>query len=112
RDGSTFNGSVVRTDEATGLALVRVQDARLLFFDLGQFQPGDVSCAAIPAFDAFTPAGELLTGTAAAPAESWKIKLAKNPLQPGAPIIQSGKVVGVAMANRDSKMDAVSAVPI
>jgi len=112
RDGNTFSGSVVRTDETTGLALVRVKDARLLFFDLGQFQAGDVTCAAIPEIDAFTPAGELLNGTAAAPGASWTIKLAKNPLQPGAPILQSGKVVGVAMATRDSKIDAVPAVPL
>jgi hypothetical protein len=102
---------VVRIDEATGLALVRVVGPKLAFFELGDGEAGKIMCAAFPEVDIFAPTGEMVSGIATIPAKFWVIRLIKHPRLAGSPLFQNGKVVGVVMATRDSEMNAIPAVP-
>lgn len=112
RDGNVLTATVVRTDPSTGLALVRVKGLRMAFFDLSEPEAGKLECAAFPEVNIFNPVGELLPCTAPAPSAHWTIKFLKQPRLAGAPLIQNGRVVGVAMGSRDSDLNAFPALTV
>jgi tetratricopeptide (TPR) repeat protein len=111
RDGNVLTGEVVRTDPASGLALVRVKGIKLTFLDLGTPEAGKVTCLAFADANIFAPTAEQLAGTASAPAPAWTIRFTRHPRLAGAPLLQNGKVVGIAMGDRDSEMAAYPALP-
>jgi hypothetical protein len=110
RDGGAVNAEVVRVDAEHGLALIRAKGLRLTFLDLGTPAAGKVSCLAFADANVFAPAAEQLPGTAPAPGEKWTIRFTRHPRLAGAPLLQNGKVVGVAIGDRDSEMGAYPAV--
>lgn len=112
RDGAALSATVVRTDAATGLALVRVKNTKLAHLDLGKPVAGKVVCAAFPEVNIFAPAGESLTATAPAPAANWPIRFTRHPRLAGAPLLQDGRVVGVVTGTRDNDLTAFPAVSV
>jgi hypothetical protein len=112
-DGSSAKAEFVRRDEKSGLALLRLIGAekKLAYFSLGDnFPGGTVQCACFPTVDLFNPSMELLTGSTAAPKDSWTVKLPRHPRLAGSPLIAGLKVIGVVMADRDSPLDQLPAV--
>jgi len=112
-DGNAIKAEVVRKDEKSGLALLRVSsaDKKLAYLSLGDnFAGGDLVCAAFPTVDLFNPNVELLGGTGEAPKEGWKIKLTRHPRLPGSPLMSGGKVIGVVLAGREIPFDQLPAV--
>jgi hypothetical protein len=112
RDGNAIAGEVVRTDPVTGLALVRIKGVRLTYLDLGTPEAGKITCLAFADANIFAPTAEPLAGTAPAPLPGWTIRFTRHPRLAGAPLLQNGKVVGVAMGDRDSDMAAYPALQV
>jgi hypothetical protein len=102
-DGQPITASLVRRDETTGLALLRVTGRKLNPLGLADaFNGGPVTCASFPTVDLFSPAAQAITGNATAPKEGWLISLNVHPRLAGAPIIYNARVVGVCVAPRDA----------
>ncbi len=105
-DGTPMKAELVRADEASGLALLRVNDAR--FAPLGiapAFAGGPVQCAGYPHVNIFDPIAEFMAGNAKPPpppAASWKITLTRHPRLSGSPVLAANKVIGVELAARDT----------
>jgi hypothetical protein len=109
-DGIAMKAEVVRSDEASGLVLLRVSGTELRFLEIGSAFPGGAAqCAAFPNVNVFDPTGELIGGSGAAPQGAWKVRLDQHPRLPGGPLISSGKVVGVELAARDSDLASIPA---
>jgi hypothetical protein len=113
-DGQTIEASLVRKDDASGLALVRVAgDRKLHALPLADaFAGGPVTCAAFPAVDLFSPAAQVIAGAAAAPKDGWTVALNMHPRLAGAPLMSGGKVVGVCVAPRDADRAKLPAVTL
>lgn len=113
-DGTAVKAELVRADDATGLALVRVTSRKLMPLPLGSaFAGGAVQCAGYPTVNIFNPMSEPITGTAKPPAAAdWKVSLSRHPRLGGAPLIVQGKVVGVELATRDIDAGAIPAVTL
>ncbi len=112
-DGSPIHAQVVRTDDATGLALLRATDQKMQFLPLAaSFRGGAIECAAFPTVDLFNPTVELISGTAPAPSADWKVRLSRHPRLPGAPLIVGAQVVGVQLADRDAENTALPAATL
>jgi hypothetical protein len=112
-DGSALKAAVVRKDDKSGLALLRItrSDKPLPFFALADaFAGGNVQCAAFPTVDLFSPTAELLTGSGEAVKDGWTVKLNRNPRLPGSPLIAGTKVIGVVLAGRETPADQLNAV--
>src|SRR5207247_1890499 len=70
-DGGTLKAELVRADDATGLALLRLTDRKMSYLTLAaDFKGGAVQCAAFPTVNIFNPAAELLNGSAPAPGDA------------------------------------------
>jgi len=114
--GSTFTATLERSDEKTGLALIRVAGAKFSFVNLAsQFAGGEVKCTGFPSVAIFSPSPETLVGKSAAlkadDTGNWLLSFTTNPRLPGAPLTAAdGLLVGVAMAERDSVPQQVPAV--
>ena len=107
-DGSALSGQVVRTDEATGLALLRVSGRALAPLDVADaFAGGPLQCAGFPTVNIFNPSAEIFGGTAPPSKEGWKVRLDQHPRLPGGPLLAGGKVVGVELAARESDASAI-----
>ncbi len=104
-DGQSIPAELVRRDEKSGLALLRISgDRKLRGLILGDtFTGGPVTCASFPTVDLFSPAAQTIPGTAPAPKDGWTISLNVHPRLAGAPVIANGKVVGVCIAARDAE---------
>ena len=115
-DGQTFPATLVRTDDATGLALLRVGAGRripcLALADA--FAGGDVTCVGYPDTDVFSPVVKGIPGRAAAPeAGQWTIALKRHPRLTGAPLLAAGgRVVGVCTAAPTADPGALKSVPL
>jgi hypothetical protein len=111
-DGSALKAEVVRKDEKSGLALLRVSsgDRKLSYLNIADtFAGGDLTCVAFPTVDLFNPNAEILAGTAETPKDNWKIKLTRHPRLPGSPLLAGGKAVGVVLAGREIPFDQLPA---
>lgn len=107
-DGSAIKAEILRKDEKTGLALLRLTsaDKKLPYLNLADtFAGGDLTCIAFPSVDLFNPVAEVLAGKAEAPADGWKIKLTRHPRLAGSPLLSGGKIIGVVLASRDIPAD-------
>lgn len=104
-DGQSVSAELVRKDDATGLALLRVTGNKkfnpLTLADA--FAGGAVTCASFPTVDLFSPAAQSIAGSATAPKEGWTISLNQHPRLAGAPVLAGGRVVGVCVAPRDAE---------
>jgi len=104
-DGQSLTAELVRKDDATGLALLRITGTKkfnpLPLAD--SFTGGPVTCASFPTVDLFSPAAQSITGVAQAPKEGWTISLNVHPRLAGAPVLANGKIVGVCVAPRDAE---------
>jgi hypothetical protein len=83
-NGTTSKARVVRSDDAAGLALVRVDDRVLKPVHLAsQFDGGEIQCAAMATADVFTPTAELIDGDSPAPPAERPNVAAGKPGPPG-----------------------------
>lgn len=115
--GNSFTASVVRTDDKTGLALIRVSGQRFAFLKLADTFAGggEVRCTGFPRVAIFNPTPESIVGRSAAikAGGDWTISLPTNPRLGGAPIVSAqGEVVGVVMAQRDSNPQQLPSIPL
>jgi tetratricopeptide (TPR) repeat protein len=112
-DGNPMHAELVRSDEASGLALLRLTGQTMAYLALAtDFRGGAIQCAAFPSVDLFNPTVEMISGSAPTPADGWKVRLGKQPRLPGAPLLALGKVVGVQLADRDSPSSALPAATL
>ena len=112
-DGQPINATLVRKDENTGLALLRVEGKTLNPLALADgFKGGAVTCASFPTVDLFSPAAQAITGTATPPKDGWTISLNIHPRLAGCPVLASGHVVGVCVAPRDAERGKLPAVTL
>src|SRR5205085_2565854 len=113
-DGQGITAQLVRKDEATGLALLKVIGKKLYPLAIADsFKGGPITCASFPTVDLFNPSAQSITGSATAPKDSgWTIALNTHPRLAGAPLIAGGKVVGVVTAPRDAERNKLPAVTL
>lgn len=112
-DGTPVKATLVRLDETSGLALLRVSDRKLIPMMLAPaFTGGAVQCAAYPSVNIFNPVAESIPGTAKAPAGDWRISLSRHPRLGGAPLLSGNKVVGIELASRDIDAAQIPAVTL
>jgi Tfp pilus assembly protein PilF len=112
-EGAAFSATLVRSDPASGLALVRIVNSKLAYMSLAdQFTGGTLSCVGFPNVDLFQPAAALITGSAIPPRANWKVRLSATPRLGGGPLLSDGKVVGVELATRDSDISSIPAVTL
>lgn len=113
-DGQSITAKLVRKDDASGLALLRVEGNRkfnpLPIADA--FAGGAVTCASFPTVDLFSPAAQSINGSATAPKEGWTVSLNVHPRLAGAPILSGGKVVGVCVAPREAERGKLPAATL
>ena len=114
-DGQSATASLVRKDEATGLALIKIEGKKLVPLILADsFAGGPIACVTFPTADLFTPTGQKIPGNAPAPREGadWTITLNLHPRVAGSPILAGNKVVGVCVASRDAERNKLPAVSL
>jgi S1-C subfamily serine protease len=108
----TMNAEVVSSDQASGLALLRVSGKRMPYLPLADaFTAGPVTCISFPEVNLFDPVAGAITGNIAAVTASpgkFIVNLSRSPRLGGGPLLVSGKVVGVQLANRDSDLHAIA----
>jgi hypothetical protein len=114
-DGSAVEATLVRADDATGLALLRVEKRKLIPLPIAPaFAGGAVQCAAFPTVNIFNPAAEPITGTikSAPNGSEWKVALNRHPRLGGSPLLSANKVVGVELASRESEAAQIPAATL
>jgi Tfp pilus assembly protein PilF len=119
-DGDPFEATVLDTDDASGLALLKTKDGkRFAYLPVADtFAGGPVQCVSFPAVNLFDPVAEAFPGSALNPAnlpagqEKWAIKLSRHPRLGGSPLVVNGKVVGVQLATRDAEPGNVPAATL
>ena len=110
-DGGTIKAEVVRTDDATGLALLKFSANVPVLPIADTASSGALQCIGYPDVDLFNPTAQAIQGTTVAPAQNWKVKLEISPRLP-APLMQKGMVIGVEFADRDSDPAHIPAVTL
>jgi tetratricopeptide (TPR) repeat protein len=114
-DGQSIKASLVRKDDETGLALIRIEGKKLIPLALADsFGGGTIACASFPTVDLFNPAGQKIAGNAPAPKDGadWTVSLNLHPRLAGSPILSGSKVVGVCIAPRDAEKTKLPAVAL
>jgi hypothetical protein len=113
-DGTSLEAEVLKKDEETGLALLKVTGKTLAALPIADaFGGGAVTCPSFPTVDLFSPAAQSIAGTSQAPkGEGWTVSLNVHPRLAGAPLISGGKVVGVCVAPRDAEKAKLPAVTL
>jgi hypothetical protein len=112
-DGQGITAELVRKDEATGLALLKVIGRKLHPLPVADaFKGGPVTCASFPTAELFSPTAQSIAGSATAPKDGWTVSLNTHPRLAGAPLISGGKVVGVCTAPRDAERNKLPAVTL
>lgn len=107
-DGDPMDAELVKSDPASGLALLRVKDRKVAYLPVGDsFAGGAVQCVSFPTASMFDPTAEIIAGSSAPPREDWQIRLSKHPRLAGAPILFDGKVIGVELATRETVMTTI-----
>lgn len=111
--GAQDAATVVRSDEKSGLAILRIKELKAACLVLApKFEGGEVQCVGMPTVDLFKADAVVIGGSAASPKVPWSVKLDKNPRLPGAPLLVNGKVVGVTLASQDTEATAVPCVTL
>jgi hypothetical protein len=114
-DGSAAEATLVRADDASGLALLRVEKRKLVPLPIATaFAGGAVQCAAFPTVNIFNPAAESIAGTAkpAASGAEWRVTLTRHPRLGGSPLLAANKVIGVELASRDNEAAQIPAATL
>lgn len=102
-DSDPIDAELVRTDAASGLALVRLKNYKMAYLPVADaFAGGTLQCVSYPTVSIFESASEVIGGSSVPPKDGWAIRLNKHPRLAGGPIIAGGKVVGVCLASRDN----------
>ena len=102
-DSNPADAEVVRTDPASGLALLRLKGRKMAYLPVADtFTGGTIQCVSFPTVSIFDLMCEVIGGSSVPPKDDWTIRLNKHPRVAGAPIIAGGKVVGVELASRDN----------
>lgn len=111
-DGASFKGEVVRTDDASGLALVRFTGGSVPCLQIGltQSPAAAMQCLGFPDIDAFTPTPQIMEVKASAIAGAVAFHVA--PRLAGGPLLQNGSVVGVEMATKHSNPARIAVVSL
>jgi tetratricopeptide (TPR) repeat protein len=115
REGVAWKAAVLRKDDKSGLALLRIEQAGVKLAPLAladAFPSGAISCVSFPSVDIFDPTPEHLEGSAPPSKEGWTIRLSRHPRLPGGPLLSNGNVVGVELAARDSDSGRVPAATL
>jgi hypothetical protein len=109
-DGVPMEATLVRKDDPSGLALLRVT-AKLNYVIIDdRFAGGAIKCVSFPRVSLFDPAAETIPGTAVAPVPDWFARLDRHPRLGGGPLISAGgQVVGVELATRDAPLGQIRA---
>jgi tetratricopeptide (TPR) repeat protein len=111
--GPSLKAEIVRSDDASGLTLLRVTGAHFYSLPIGDSPiAGPAKCDGLPDVNIFSPLVQEMTATLSTAGDKWSIKLAKRPRLPGGPLLQNGKVVGVEMGDRDTNPEAVPVVTV
>lgn len=98
-DGIPRKATIVRTDPAAGLALLRTDGEAIGYVGIADsFEGGDIQCVALVRPSIFQPVVETIEGSVARPDEKWLIDLKTAPRLPGAPLVSDNRVVGVTLA--------------
>lgn len=113
-DGVPMDATVLRKDDETGLALLRVEGGKLAYVVLdAKFAGGAIQCVSYPNVDLFDPSAQVISGTVPAPAATWTVRLDRHPRLAGGPLVApNGKVVGVELASRDTGTGQVRAATV
>jgi tetratricopeptide (TPR) repeat protein len=113
-DGKRMQASVVRTNQGLGLALLKVEGGHLPCLVAASSMGGGILTAwGFPQVNIFAPAPQPISCTGKPPAaETWSLKFQIAPRLPGGPILQNGSVVGIEMADRDSSLTDIPAIPL
>jgi S1-C subfamily serine protease len=110
-DGITFHAKLIASDNALGVALLKVEGGHFTAMALGQqIHGGAVQVAAFARPGIFAPSLDLLAGQLAAADKQFFLQTATHPRSAGSPIVDdSGKVVALVTATRD---DPVNHLPV
>ncbi len=112
-DGTPVKAEIVRADVASGLALLRVSDKKLIPMVFAPtFSGGAIQCAAYPTVNIFNPLAESLPGTAKSPAGEWRVTLSRHPRLGGSPLLSGNKIVGMELASRETDPAQIPAVTL
>jgi hypothetical protein len=110
-DGASLNARLIRKDDATGLALLRLVERQVPCLALADaFEPGNIICVTYSNLLDAKP--QAVTGKAPAPtANGWRIGVPTHAHIAGSPLIgEKGKVVGMCIPGDDGR--AASAVTL
>lgn len=113
--GNSFKAEFVRKDAATGVALLRIPGQRMAYLNLAaSFNGGEVTCWGYPDVSIFSPVAAPIGGTTTAPrGNSWSVAMLRQPRIPGAAIVdKSGRLVGIALGDRDTVASQIPAVTV
>lgn len=107
--------TVLRSDQATGLSLLRVAGANYAYFNLAStFAGGPVQAVGYPTVSMFLPEPQTITGTGAAQGPGdWRVSLQMHPRLAGTPVMNANReLVGVVIATRDDDKSVLPTVPL
>jgi len=113
-DGTNFVATLIASDDATGMALIKVEGAHFPALSLASAaHPGAVSVAAFTRPGVFGPEMQVLTGELTFIPGLWSLRVSTHPRSPGSPLVNDkGEVVAVLVATRDDSMAKLPVVTI
>ena len=110
-EGSTWTATLVASDDATGMALIKAEGGHFQALPLASAaRPGPVSVAAFTKPGVFGPEMQVLPGELTSVLGLWSLHVSTHPRSPGSPVVNAqGQVVAVLVATRD---DAMAKLPV
>jgi hypothetical protein len=110
-DGTNFTATLVASDDATGMALIKVDGGHFPVLPLASAaRPGPVSVAAFTRPGVFGPEMQVLAGEMTFIPGLWSLRVSTHPRSPGSPLLNGkGEVVAILTATRD---DALAKLPV
>lgn len=101
-----FSATIEKIDDTSGLALLKVDRAKLNALPIGSaFAGGAVTCVGFPEVSLFNTGAQLIAGSTK---PTGVASFARHPRLAGAPLLAGGQVVGVALGSRDQDQTAIS----
>ncbi|HEY0008242.1 MAG TPA: hypothetical protein VGB55_05935, partial [Tepidisphaeraceae bacterium] len=109
--GKSDTATVIRTDAAAGLSLLRLSTIKAISLPVAAtFAGGEVDCLSVNTGGLFQGETVGIGGTTAAPSENWTVSLSKSLKKSGAPLVSRGEIVGIALGTDNTKPDSVPAI--
>jgi len=111
-DGKPLTAEVVRRDDATKLALLRVTGRPMKYLAVdGDFAGGKVRCLTYDNVGLFSNDADSCNGMCKSVAgDTWNIALDDLPKSPGAPVIDDNRLIGIEMMIDTTKADSVPTI--